>query len=600
MNRMKWCLPILTTICLFPDSVMAAEPTDEPWVYEDIEELAAQGYLELPDKDLHSLSRTELSTLVAKALARIENSQGTTLADEYGRVTRLLVEDKVQLNLSKEQLEAAGKIFRQREREARRASDDLARQSLRGVNRLEVMGPLQKRAKASQVRLQAAARDFAVARQRTLRRQRMNDELAQRQNDLLNAMTSAATGVGPELMESFGASSTSGTIRTSGGFGSSAADLGEGGSGMPYTAAMDANSASPDRTYPNGSRLLRDSPARDADAIARASALRTEFMSELDDAGYIDDQNAHLADDLPVKNLQRPRLRVDGEVRVSDGHSSGDRPEYRRNDTELRLRVYPDYDIDGNWHAIGMVEAKKQFGDKHDKDDEKIRLDRYYLEGNIGLAKVDVGAFSSLMAEGNVYDSKFKGMRISAGNPVVYTMEYGKANDTDKAWNLTADYEQPTYGLGAGVYRFEGGYDRDNAVADGKQSVAMARAHQKMGDVDVGAMILYGKDRGKQDTGYVVSVSNGTEKSWEPRNRSWWLKYYYQPYETYYSHTMNGTADVMRRYGGFKGVGAGYSYTLSKDWLFNLEYYHLWDLDTDKQSNTVWGSLMHYFKNYEN
>ena len=102
MNRMKWCLPILTTICLFPDSVMAAEPTAEPWVYEDIEELAAQGYLELPDKDLHSLSRTELSTLVAKALARIEDSQGTTLADEYGRVTRLLVEDKVQLNLSKE------------------------------------------------------------------------------------------------------------------------------------------------------------------------------------------------------------------------------------------------------------------------------------------------------------------------------------------------------------------------------------------------------------------------------------------------------------------------------------------------------------------
>ena len=36
------------------------------------------------------------------------------------------------------------------------------------------MGPLQKKAKASQIRLQAAARDFAVARQRTLRRQRMN------------------------------------------------------------------------------------------------------------------------------------------------------------------------------------------------------------------------------------------------------------------------------------------------------------------------------------------------------------------------------------------------------------------------------------------
>lgn len=596
MNKMTLCLPILTTICLIPQSVMAAENAAEPWVYEDIEELAAQGYLELPDKDLHSLSRAELSALVAKALARIEDSQGMTLADEYGRVTRLLVEDKVQLDLSKEQLEAAGKIFRQRESEAKRASDDLARQSLRGVNRLEIMGPLQKKAKASQIRLQAAARDFAVARQRTLRRQRMNDELAQRQSDLLNAMTAAATGVGSDAM----------TMMASGGNGYGTSLSGTGGtdagigSGVPYTAAMDAASATPDGDYPSGSRLLRDSPARDADAIARASALRTEFMSELDDAGYIDDQNAHLADDLPVKNIQRPRLHIDGEVRLADGHSSGDRPEYHRNDTELRLRVYPDYDIDGNWHAIGMVEAKKQFGDKHDKDDEKIRLDRYYLEGNIGLAKVDVGSFSSLMAEGNVYDSKFKGIRISAGNPVVYTMEYGEANDTDKAWNLTADYEQPTYGLGAGVYRFEGGYDRNDAITDGKQSIAMARAHQKMGNVDVGAMILYGKDRGKQGTGYVVSVSNGEEKSWEPRNRSWWLKYYYQPYETYYSHTMNGTADVMRRYGGFKGIGAGYSYTLSKDWLFNLEYYHLWDIDTNKQSNTIWGALTHYFKNYEN
>lgn len=63
---MTLCLPILTTICLIPQSVMAAENAAEPWVYEDIEELAAQGYLELPDKDLHSMSRAELSALVER------------------------------------------------------------------------------------------------------------------------------------------------------------------------------------------------------------------------------------------------------------------------------------------------------------------------------------------------------------------------------------------------------------------------------------------------------------------------------------------------------------------------------------------------------
>lgn len=418
------------------------------------------------------------------------------------------------------------------------------------------------------MRLQGAARDFAIARQRAVRRQRMADELEQRQSDIMAAMTGAASGTGPLLQR---------TAAGTGSWGSSA------------TSA----------TGSQGSALLRDSSVQDADAMSRISALRTEFVSELDEDGSLDKQNAHLADDLPVKDVQRPRLHIDSEVRLSDGKTTGDRDEYHYRNSELRLRVYPDYNIDGNWHAIGMIEGKKEFGSRKDKDDEKLRLDRYYLEGNVGLAKVDAGAFGSLMAEGNIYDSKFRGIRIEGGVPVKYAFEYGKANDTDKAWDATADYVQPTYSIGAGVYRFEGGYDKNGGSSDGKQSIAMANVHKLVGSIDLGAMVLYGKDRGHDGTGYVISMANGQEQSWKPRNRSWWLKYYYQPYETYYAHTMNGTADLMRKYGGFKGWGAGYSYTLSKDWLFNLEYYHLWDLDGHKASNTIWGSLTTYFKNYE-
>ena len=569
MNRKKWnwYLPLMTAaISMLPSSVMAAPAADE-WVYEDLEQLAGAGYVELPQGDLHQLSRKDLAALVGRAMNRMESYGGTSLADEYGRVTKLLVEDKVQLGLAKEQLEAAGKIFRQREREARRDTDALARQSLRGNNRLEVMEPLQKKAQESQMRLQGAARDFAIARQRAVRRQRMADELEQRQSDIMAAMTGAASGTGPLLQR---------TAAGTGSWGSSA------------TSA----------TGSQGSALLRDSSVQDADAMSRISALRTEFVSELDEDGSLDKQNAHLADDLPVKDVQRPRLHIDSEVRLSDGKTTGDRDEYHYRNSELRLRVYPDYNIDGNWHAIGMIEGKKEFGSRKDKDDEKLRLDRYYLEGNVGLAKVDAGAFGSLMAEGNIYDSKFRGIRIEGGVPVKYAFEYGKANDTDKAWDATADYVQPTYSIGAGVYRFEGGYDKNGGSSDGKQSIAMANVHKLVGSIDLGAMVLYGKDRGHDGTGYVISMANGQEQSWKPRNRSWWLKYYYQPYETYYAHTMNGTADLMRKYGGFKGWGAGYSYTLSKDWLFNLEYYHLWDLDGHKASNTIWGSLTTYFKNY--
>lgn len=108
----------------------------------------------LPAKDLHTMSRAELAALVNQALDHVETYQGVSQGDAYGRGIKFLVEDKVQLGLAKEQMEAAGRIFRQREREARRDTDALARQSLRGVNRLEVMNPLKQKAEASQTRLQ--------------------------------------------------------------------------------------------------------------------------------------------------------------------------------------------------------------------------------------------------------------------------------------------------------------------------------------------------------------------------------------------------------------------------------------------------------------
>lgn len=62
---------------------------------------------------------------------------------------------------------------------------------------------------------------------------------------------------------------------------------------------------------------------------------------------------------------------------------------------------------------------------------------------------------------------------------------------------------------------------------------------------------------------------------------------------------MNGTADIMRKYGGMKGIGIGYSYTVAPDLLWNIEYYHLYELDGGKNSNTIWTALTYYFKNYE-
>ncbi|WP_278503163.1 PspA/IM30 family protein [Mitsuokella multacida] len=599
MYRLKWCLPIVSaSICLFPVNGVEAAPAED-WVYKDLGHLAQDGYLKLPQKDVRQLNRAELSELVENVLDNIETNP-----------ERYTFQDRERLNSSStgKSMHDAGHVDtypNSKQIHARRATDALARQSLRGVNRLEVMRRLKAQAEKEQTLLEKDAVDWAAAK-------------GAPHHDADTGVQSASSEWSAEyglvtrmiLDDRVRIRLAEEQLRRA------RKQLGKQADGIEY-AKRDVEIAAKRLSWRRQmeqalvrrqSMLMRqissDGASYDIGALSddnrddlrRISDLRAEFIAELQESGYIDAQNAHLADDLPVQDILLPRFRVDGEVRVSRRDSSGGRREYHQDVSELRTRIYPDYDIDGNWHAIGMFEAKKNFGDR---DDHVFRFDRYYLEGMIGAAKMTIGATSSFMANGNVYDSKFRGLRIRGGQPVVYTFEYGKANDADQTWDLSADYEQPLYGLGAGFYQFVDGRDRFDRIVPGTQSIAMLRAHRLMGDFDAGIMLLYGRDRGHDGTGYVLSLLNGTEKSWVRHNRNWWLNYYYQPYETYYQHTMNGTADIMRKYGGMKGIGIGYSYTVAPDLLWNIEYYHLNELDGGKNSNTIWTALTYYFKNYE-
>ena len=58
-----------------------------------------------------------------------------------------------------------------------------------------------------------------------------------------------------------------------------------------------------------------------------------------------------------------------------------------------------DYNLDNNWHAIGMLESEKALhGD--DSMNGTIDLDRYYLKGAVGIVMVMAGsrAYKSPMA----------------------------------------------------------------------------------------------------------------------------------------------------------------------------------------------------------
>ena len=533
-------------LCMFAGALpsVAFAQTTPSWVYDAVNHLEEEGYIDLGGREAASIPHDELTKIVAQGLHEINRIQQGTLADEYGRITSLAVRDEVRLKLYREQEQNARKAFERASGEAKHAEEMLARQSMRGVNRLEAMRPLEQRAAETGRNLQYAARDYALAQMRRQKSEIVFAKVQERQQSMLTSLTS-----------------------------------------------MDGSTS--------GNSMSMEPLVR-ASVIDTAARLRSEFLEELTDSGYTDSERAEqqLYSSVPLVDVPEKRLKIDGQLRLDTSHSVGE--ERGSNRMRFRARLYPDYNIDGNWHAVGMIEYEKTLIGGGDKDG-KLKLDRYYLTGKSGIFDVTAGVFGTTMAEGNIYDSKFRGIRLSTGTLITYMAEYGKIDKAKTVTGLTASYDAKSYTAEAGMYRFD-------KIGNATRNIYMLNYRKPIGAFDFGAMLLHGRDHAAGNgTGYVFSLAKVGGGAWRPGSFSYWMKYYYQPSATYVSHTMSGAADYMSfdasgrgaKRGGFRGWGTGLSYTLKKDLIFSLEYYDLSDLTTGRRSRTVWGALTRYFKNYE-
>lgn len=621
-----------------------------PWVYDAVKELADGGYIDLGERDVSTLSEKELTELVAQGLHEIDRVQQEALADEYGRTTTPVARDEMHVKLDRKQEQIARGNYDQAMRASRHAEEMLARQSMRGVNRLEVMRPLQARAEAARTQLTSAARDYALTQMRREKRElaaqglheidraqgtladeygrvtalmvrdEMHVKLYREQEQIARRHYNRALRTSRHAEETLARQSMRGVDRLE-----VMAPL------QAHAEAARANLTSAERDYAltqlrrekrelayeklkeRQSRLLtrltaaelpsghEDVPVGRSQVMDAAARLRAAFIENLSASGYIDRENAEQQLYAPVllPDVPEKRLKIDGQIRLDSRHSTG--KESSRDRTRIRARIYPDYNIDGNWHAVGMIEVEKTIiGDGGDKDGQ-LKFDRWYLMGRSGVTDVMVGQYGSTMAEGNVYDSKFRGIRLSAGVPITYTFEHGKIDRAHKVTGLTASYQTAVDTTEAGVYRFD-------KIGSAVRTIYMGNYRRPLGIFDFGAMVLHGRDQAAGNgTGYVFTLERPGAGAWRPGSYSYWLKYYRQPSATYVSHTMNGMADYMNYdasgsgplRGGFRGWGAGWSYTVKKNLLFSLEYYDLQDLTTRERSRTIWAALTGYFKNYD-
>lgn len=334
-------------------------------------------------------------------------------------------------------------------------------------------------------------------------------------------------------------------------------------------------------------KLVHEMDQITSDDWERLARRRVEYADELSAIGYFDRESSYMQASTEVKAPKPPekRFKIDGEARVDYGAHSGYKSSSDR--SRARVRIYGNYNIDDNWHFISMLENEKILSGKG--EDNWMDIDRWYLTGKVGRARVDAGSFGSFLAEGNIYDSRFTGVRVSGKEPFSYMAEAGTIKQAGFAAAAEASTTHDIYMLGAGLYRFD--------LKDrGERNIYMLNVHRPLGGLyDLGLMGLLGEDESRSEKGYVVSLTRGKENTWQRGNAYYFLKYYHQPYSTYVSHTMNGLADYMD---GFEGIGGGIHYTVKPDWLLQAEYYNLKDLEEGGRNHTFWLALSYYFSNY--
>lgn len=559
-------LAVPTTVIPTPSE---AVPT---WAYSSIRRLAQAGYVVLPAK-LWTLDRTQFAQLVSDALTnmaagkRVLVTEATETAEDdaadVGAGTQPLLDELAEAAVSmglyaisedprvSRRMEYEAATLALKRAEGRRADIEARLAALREQQQAADKKPLPT-AKREQI-----AADVVREEGEARRNLRDMERLRMRQAYLTR------------LMEEEGSAKSAPTARST---------------AAPPAAkgrVAEENAASP-------------AVEVTAEEKEQGELLRAEFTEELTALGYFDDENAQAMSTStipPGRGIDNARFKLEGALRYDYGNHTG--PQSVGSRSRIRLRLYPDLNLDNNWHLIGMAEWEKTLHGYRGRKDNRFRFDRYYLEGYSGITLFDIGSFGSEMAEGNVYDTKFTGIRAVVGDPVTYRLEAGTTDGSHRAYNAHFSFRTNDQ------QRFEGGFYYFDPVYEGaRRRIFMLNYRRPVGMLDVGLMYLAG--RGDRDmrggNGFVWTLSCGREDSWRPGAQMGYLKYYYQPRATYVEHTMNGMADYMD---GFRGWGVGYNYTLKKDWLLSVELYRLQDLQTRTHNNTLWVALTYYFKSYK-
>ncbi len=326
---------------------------------------------------------------------------------------------------------------------------------------------------------------------------------------------------------------------------------------------------------------------------ANVDKLAAEFADELDALG------------VRVAALEKKadNVKITGQIRWHYANvKNGDDKSFQH---QLRTRLLFTGKVNDTWNYVTMIENRS---DKSDYlGDEGTAVQRAYLDGRLGGAKVMAGRFNLTREPGgNIYDNRVDGVKVAYGDKVKLEAYYAKLATTSwKKYAMggaemgTNAYGEKGYAWGVNAAAKLGdkanifvGYDKfnDHHADDADNGILDAGIGAKFGDFALDGVYLHGDgDNFENKNGFVITAAyKGASFK---KAGTWGLeaKYYDQGDATFVAHTMNGT---IPNDGGFKGYKVAGYYAVAKGMVAGVEYYDLKAKDGDKEkARTLWTEL---------
>lgn len=327
---------------------------------------------------------------------------------------------------------------------------------------------------------------------------------------------------------------------------------------------------------------------------ANVDRLAAEFADELDALG------------VRVAALEKKadNVKIAGQIRYSykSFKKENAKTDVKDSNAKLRTRLIFTGKVNDNWNFVNRLENNQTFhGEKETSDykgDDEVSVNRAFLSGRLGGAKVDAGRAGLYLAEGMIYDNTFDGVSVKYGDKVMLGGYYGKL--TEAKYNAKGANKVDAWGvngkaaLGEKVDVFAG-YDALSPDMDGVEDVNLTNAGLKFkvnDDIALTGMWLHSDEGTHKDGANAILDLFGASYK-EPGSFGFQAVYYNQPSYSAESHTMNGDYDLQNLWrDGFKGYSVAASYTVAKNMMASVKYYDLKSKEnSDTKNKTLWSEL---------